>query len=116
MKIWIDMTAPAHVLVFRPIIPRLREQGHEVEVTARDYAQTLQLLELHGIEATAFGRHGGAPRARQLPPLPPPRRPAPPPPPPPPRAVSPAGGTFRPPGATARTTSRSGAGRSASRS
>ena len=59
MKIWIDMTAPAHVLVFRPIIPRLRERGHEVEVTARDYAQTLELLELHGMEHTAFGRHGG---------------------------------------------------------
>jgi predicted glycosyltransferase len=66
MKIWIDMTAPAHVLVFRPIIPRLREQGHEVEVTARDYAQTLELLELHGIEHTAFGRHGGASRLRKL--------------------------------------------------
>jgi uncharacterized protein len=65
MRIWIDMTAPAHVLVFRPIIERLREQGHEVEVTARDYAQTLQLLELHGIEHTTFGRHGGASRARK---------------------------------------------------
>ena len=30
MRIWIDMTAPAHVLVFRPIIPLLRERGHEV--------------------------------------------------------------------------------------
>ena len=66
MKIWIDMTAPAHVLVFRPIIPRLRERGHEVEVTARDYAQTLELLELHRIEHTAFGRHGGASRVRKL--------------------------------------------------
>ena len=66
MKIWIDMTAPAHVLVFRPIIPRLREAGHEVEVTARDYAQTLELLELHGIEHTAFGRHGGASRLLKL--------------------------------------------------
>ena len=66
MKIWIDMTAPAHVLVFRPIIPRLRERGHEVEVTARDYAQTLELLELHGIEHTAFGRHGGASRLSKL--------------------------------------------------
>lgn len=66
MKIWIDMTAPAHVLVFRPIIPRLRERGHEVEVTARDYAQTLELLELHGIEHTSFGRHGGASRMRKL--------------------------------------------------
>src|SRR5256885_2786434 len=60
------MTAPAHVLVFRPIIPRLRELGHEVEVTARDCAQTLELLELHGIDHTAFGRHGGASRLRKL--------------------------------------------------
>src|SRR5256885_15763333 len=66
MRIWIDMTAPAHVLVFRPIIPRLREAGHEVEVTARDYAQTLELLELHRIDHTEFGRHGGAPRTGKL--------------------------------------------------
>jgi uncharacterized protein len=59
MRIWIDMTASAHPLVFRPIISRLREQGHEVEVTARDYAQTLELLDMLGIEHTAFGRHGG---------------------------------------------------------
>ena len=59
MRVWIDMTAPAHVLVFRPLIRLLRERGHEVEVTAREYAQTLELLELHGIEATPIGRHGG---------------------------------------------------------
>ncbi len=57
-----DMTASAHVLVFRPLIRLLREQGHEVEITARDYAQTLQLLELHGLEATVVGRHGGRSR------------------------------------------------------
>jgi uncharacterized protein len=62
MRIWIDMTASAHPLVFRPIIKRLREQGHEVEVTARDYAQTLELLDMLGIEHTAFGRHGGESR------------------------------------------------------
>jgi hypothetical protein len=56
------MTASAHVLVFRPLIKLLRERGDEVEITARDYAQTLQLLELHGLEATVIGRHGG--RAR----------------------------------------------------
>jgi predicted glycosyltransferase len=66
MKIWIDMTAPAHVLVFRPIIERLRAAGHDVEVTSRDYAQTLELLELHRIEHLPFGRHGGAGRARKL--------------------------------------------------
>jgi uncharacterized protein len=56
------MTASAHVLVFRPLIRLLRERGDEVEITARDYAQTLQLLELHGLEATVMGRHGGRSR------------------------------------------------------
>jgi uncharacterized protein len=62
MKVWIDMTASAHVLVFRPLIRLLRERGDEVEITAREYAQTLQLLELHGIEAEVIGRHGGRSR------------------------------------------------------
>ncbi|HET7760129.1 MAG TPA: DUF354 domain-containing protein [Gaiellaceae bacterium] len=62
MKVWVDMTASAHVLVFRPLIALLRERGDEVEITARDYAQTLQLLELHGLDATVIGRHGGRSR------------------------------------------------------
>jgi len=57
------MSAPAHVLVLRPIIERLRAQGHTVEVTSRDYAQTQALLELHGMRHTPIGRHGGASRA-----------------------------------------------------
>jgi hypothetical protein len=63
------MTASAHVLVFRPLIEILRRRGADVHVTARDYAQTLQLLELHGLEADVIGRHGGRSRlgkARQL--------------------------------------------------
>src|SRR6476620_9209335 len=63
MRVWIDMTASAHVLVFRPLIGLLRERGDEVEITAREYAQTLQLLELHRIEAEVIGRHGGLSRA-----------------------------------------------------
>jgi predicted glycosyltransferase len=62
MRVWVDMTASAHVLVFRPLIKLLRSQGHEVEVTARDYAQTLELLGLHGLEAEVIGRHGGRSR------------------------------------------------------
>jgi predicted glycosyltransferase len=62
MRVWIDMTAPAHVLVYRPLMELLREQGAEIEVTARDYAQTLQLLELHGLEAEVIGHHGGRSR------------------------------------------------------
>src|SRR6478672_2371337 len=62
MRVWIDMTASAHVLVFRPLIEILRSRGDEVEITARDYAQTLQLLRLHGLEAEVIGRHGGRSR------------------------------------------------------
>jgi hypothetical protein len=60
MRIWVDLTNSPHVLVFRPLIALLSERGHEVDVTAREYAQTMQLLELHGIEATVVGHHGGA--------------------------------------------------------
>jgi predicted glycosyltransferase len=60
------MTASAHVLVFRPLIRLLRERGAEVEITAREYAQTLQLLELHGLEAEVIGRHGGRSRLGKL--------------------------------------------------
>jgi len=65
MRIWVDMSAPAHVLVLRPIIERLRGQGHSVEITSRDYAQTQALLDLHGMEHTPIGRHGGASRLQK---------------------------------------------------
>ena len=38
MRIRIDLTAPAHPVVFRPILTRLRARGHEVLVTARGHA------------------------------------------------------------------------------
>src|SRR5947207_15672807 len=66
MKLWIDMTASAHVLVFRPLIRIMEERGDEVHVTARDYAQTLQLLELHGLSAEVIGRHGGRSRFQKV--------------------------------------------------
>ena len=59
MKVWIDFTASAHPLVFRPLVQLLEAQGNEVEITARDYAQTLQLIESHGMTATVIGHHGG---------------------------------------------------------
>jgi predicted glycosyltransferase len=59
MRIWIDLTNSPHVLVMRPVIDKLRERGHEVEVTARDFAQTLGLLQRFGIAHTAIDRHRG---------------------------------------------------------
>jgi uncharacterized protein len=59
VRVWIDLTNSPHVLVMRPVIERLRARGHEVEVTARDFAQTLGLLRRLGIAHTAVGRHRG---------------------------------------------------------
>jgi uncharacterized protein len=59
MRIWVDLTNSPHVLVMRPVIETLRADGHEVEVTARDFAQTLELCERFGIAHTAIGRHRG---------------------------------------------------------
>ncbi len=59
MRVWIDLTNSPHVLVMRPVIECLRADGHDVRVTARDFAQTIELCERWGIEYTAIGHHRG---------------------------------------------------------
>lgn len=53
------MTNSPHVLVLRPIINEFVARGWDVTVTAREFAQTLPLLERFGIEHTVIGRHRG---------------------------------------------------------
>jgi predicted glycosyltransferase len=61
MRVWVDITNSPHVLFFRPLIRLLQADGHDVSITAREYAQTLELLELHGLAHEVVGpRHGGA--------------------------------------------------------
>src|SRR5215217_6873522 len=59
MRVWVDLTNSPHVLVMRPLIEAMRADGHEVEVTARDFAQTLELCDRFGIEHATVGRHRG---------------------------------------------------------
>jgi predicted glycosyltransferase len=59
MRVWIDLTNSPHVLVMRPLIELLRADGHEVRVTARDFAQTIELCERFQIEHSAIGHHRG---------------------------------------------------------
>jgi uncharacterized protein len=60
VNVWIDLTNSPHVLVMRPVIEELERRGHHVEVTARDFAQTLDLCRRLGIAHTAIGHHRGA--------------------------------------------------------
>src|SRR3954453_8669298 len=59
VRVWIDLTNSPHVLVMRPVIEVLRARGAEVQVTARDFAQTLALCDRFGIAHEAIGHHRG---------------------------------------------------------
>jgi uncharacterized protein len=61
VRVWIDVSNSPQVPFFRPQIALLLARGHDVRVTTREYAQTIELLSLHGIEHEVVGpRHGGA--------------------------------------------------------
>jgi len=62
MRVWIDLTNTAHVLVLRPLVELLERNGHEVELTARPLSHTLELLDGWGHPYTALGTYGGASR------------------------------------------------------
>jgi len=63
MRVWIDVTNSPHVVFFRPLVGLLEARGHEVTITARDFAQTLELLDDAGLEHTVVGpAHAGASR------------------------------------------------------
>jgi predicted glycosyltransferase len=59
--IWIDLDNSPHVPLFAPIIKHYRMRGVEVIVTARDHAQTIELLNLYEFQGTysVIGRHYG---------------------------------------------------------
>jgi uncharacterized protein len=60
VRVWVDISNSPQVPFFRPLIALLRERGHEVEVSTREYAQTVELLDLHGIPHEVVGpKHAG---------------------------------------------------------
>jgi predicted glycosyltransferase len=60
VKIWVDLTNPAHVVVMRPLVELLEAGGHEVTLTARPLSHTTELVDDWGHPYTAIGHHGGA--------------------------------------------------------
>ena len=58
MKIWIDIVNSPHVRFFNGIIKKLKSDGHEVLVTARDFSNIHDLLDIFGIEYVSIGDHG----------------------------------------------------------
>jgi predicted glycosyltransferase len=62
VRVWVDFTNTAHVLVLRPLVEALEADGHEAVLTARPLSHTVELLEDWGHPFTVLGRHGGARR------------------------------------------------------
>jgi predicted glycosyltransferase len=59
MRIWIDLANSPHVPFFRALIPEFVARGHQVEITARDFAQTVDLAINAGMTPHVIGGHGG---------------------------------------------------------
>lgn len=59
MRIWVDLTNSPHVCVMRPLVALMKEDGHEVHISARDFAQTVELCDRFGLETTVIGHHRG---------------------------------------------------------
>lgn len=59
MRIWIDLANSPHVPFFHALIPEFMARGHQVEITARDFAQTVGLATKAGMMPHVIGGHGG---------------------------------------------------------
>lgn len=66
MKIWFDVLTPKQVMFFSPAVSLLREKGHEVLCTSRQYREVVELARLKGFGMEIVGRHGGADRYEKL--------------------------------------------------
>jgi predicted glycosyltransferase len=59
LRIWIDLANSPHVPFFRALLPEFAARGHQVEISARDFAQTVELATKAGMMPHVIGGHGG---------------------------------------------------------
>jgi uncharacterized protein len=59
MRLWIDLANSPHVPFFRALANRFIDRGHEIETTAREFAETIPLAQAAGFNPHVAGVHGG---------------------------------------------------------
>ena len=59
MRLWIDLANSPHVPFFKALAERFRAEGHEIETTAREFAETVPLAQAAGFAPQVVGVHGG---------------------------------------------------------
>src|SRR6266851_5500664 len=59
MRIWIDLANSPHVPFFRSLANEFIQREHEIVVTARAFAETVELAKAAGFTPHVIGGHGG---------------------------------------------------------
>ena len=59
MRLWIDLANSPHVPFFKALTKRFIAEGHEVEFTARKFAETVPLAQAAGFAPAVVGAHAG---------------------------------------------------------
>jgi len=59
MRLWIDLANSPHVPFFKALAERFKAQGHEIETTAREFAETIPLAQAAGFAPQVVGVHAG---------------------------------------------------------
>lgn len=65
-SVWLDTLTPKQARLCSSIYKELKKEGLEFIVTAREYAETLQILELEGVPYKPVGEYGGANKIEKL--------------------------------------------------
>lgn len=64
--IWFDIDNSPHVPLFRPILKELDKRKVNYFITAREFAQTKELLRFWGIPFELIGEHGGKNKIKKI--------------------------------------------------
>ena len=59
MRLWIDLANSPHVPFFKALAKRFIAHGHEIETTAREFAETIPMAHAAGFKPYVTGVHGG---------------------------------------------------------
>jgi predicted glycosyltransferase len=66
MKVWVDIDNPPQTRYLLPLARCFEDAGHDVVVTARDYGETVAILESEGVDFQAIGSSFGKGLRRKL--------------------------------------------------
>src|SRR5215211_4575204 len=59
MRLWIDLANSPHVPFFKALATKFIQQGHDIEVSAGEFAETIPLAQAAGFTPHVTGMHGG---------------------------------------------------------